>query len=72
VQARRCRCCRATSSSRTTAARFFSGVNVPVATMLFNSLVMALGIAIGKIIISLLSAFAIVYFRFPGRRCSSG
>lgn len=45
----------------------FSGVNVPVATMLFNSLVMALGIAIGKIIISLLSAFAIVYFRFPGR-----
>lgn len=45
----------------------FSGVNVPVATMLMNSLVMALGIAIGKIIISLLSAFAIVYFRFPGR-----
>ncbi len=44
-----------------------SGVNVPVYTMLFNSLVMALGIAIGKIIISLLSAFAIVYFRFPGR-----
>ncbi|MGI9426063.1 MAG: sn-glycerol-3-phosphate ABC transporter permease UgpE [Hyphomicrobiaceae bacterium] len=44
-----------------------SGVNVPVATMLFNSLVMALGIAIGKIAISLLSAFAIVYFRFPGR-----
>lgn len=45
----------------------FSGVNVPVATMLTNSLIMALGIAIGKIIISLLSAFAIVYFRFPGR-----
>ena len=45
----------------------FSGVNVPVATMLFNSLVMAIGIAVGKIIISLLSAFAIVYFRFPGR-----
>ena len=44
-----------------------SGVNVPVSTMLFNSLVMAMGIAIGKIIISLLSAFAIVYFRFPGR-----
>ncbi len=44
-----------------------SGVNVPVYTMLINSLVMALGIAIGKIIISLLSAFAIVYFRFPGR-----
>ena len=45
----------------------FSGVNVPVATMLFNSLVMAIGIAVGKIIISLLSAFAIVYFKFPGR-----
>ena len=45
----------------------FSGVNVPVYKMLFNSLLMALGIAIGKIFISLLSAFAIVYFRFPGR-----
>ncbi len=45
----------------------FSGVNVPVAKMLFNSLVMAIGIAVGKIIISLLSAFAIVYFKFPGR-----
>ncbi|MFT4914162.1 MAG: sn-glycerol 3-phosphate transport system permease protein [Yoonia sp.] len=45
----------------------FSGVNVPVATMLFNSLVMAIGIAVGKIVISLLSAFAIVYFKFPGR-----
>lgn len=44
-----------------------SGVNVPVGTMLFNSLVMAIGIAVGKIAISLLSAFAIVYFRFPGR-----
>ena len=44
-----------------------SGVNVPVARMLWNSLVMALGIALGKIAISLLSAFAIVYFRFPGR-----
>ncbi len=45
-----------------------SGINAPVATMLFNSLVMALGIALGKIAISLLSAFAIVYFNFPGRR----
>ena len=45
----------------------FSGVNVPVGTMLMNSLVMAVGIAVGKIIISLLSAFAIVYFRFPFR-----
>ncbi len=45
----------------------FSGVNVPVSTMLVNSLIMALGIALGKIVVSLLSAFAIVYFRFPGR-----
>lgn len=45
----------------------FSGVNVPVGQMMFNSLVMAVGIAVGKIVISLLSAFAIVYFRFPGR-----
>ncbi|MEM6578859.1 MAG: sn-glycerol-3-phosphate ABC transporter permease UgpE [Pseudomonadota bacterium] len=44
-----------------------SGVNAPVSAMLVNSLVMALGIALGKIAISLLSAFAIVYFRFPGR-----
>jgi len=44
-----------------------SGVNAPVARMLANSTVMALGIALGKIVISLLSAFAIVYFRFPGR-----
>ncbi|MYA89793.1 MAG: sn-glycerol-3-phosphate ABC transporter permease UgpE [Boseongicola sp. SB0662_bin_57] len=45
-----------------------SGVNAPVSTMLWNSLIMAVGIALGKIAISLLSAFAIVYFRFPGRR----
>jgi sn-glycerol 3-phosphate transport system permease protein len=35
--------------------------------MMFNSLVTALVIAIGKIAISLLSAFAVVYFKFPGR-----
>ena len=45
-----------------------SGVNAPVAVMLLNSFVMAMGIALGKIAISLLSAFAIVYFKFPGRR----
>jgi len=39
----------------------------PAAPMLFVSLVTALTIAIGKIAISLLSAFAIVYFRFLGR-----
>ncbi|GLQ06097.1 sn-glycerol-3-phosphate ABC transporter permease UgpE [Sneathiella chinensis] len=38
-----------------------------VAFMLFNSMIMALVIAFGKIVISLLSAFAIVYFRFPFR-----
>ncbi len=39
----------------------------PVGRMMLNSLVMALGIAAGKIAISVLSAFAIVYFRFPLR-----
>jgi len=39
----------------------------PVGRMMLNSLITALVIAIGKIAISLLSAFAIVYFRFPFR-----
>ncbi len=39
----------------------------PAGPMLFVSLVTALVIAVGKIAISLLSAFAVVYFRFPGR-----
>jgi sn-glycerol 3-phosphate transport system permease protein len=39
----------------------------PMKLMLWNSLVMAMMIAVGKIAISILSAFAIVYFRFPGR-----
>ena len=43
------------------------GSSAPVGTMLVNSLVMALSIAIGKITISILTAFAIEYFRFPGR-----
>lgn len=46
----------------------FSGINAPVARMMLNSLIMAMGIALGKIAISLLSAFAIVYFRFPFRK----
>ncbi|WP_439123339.1 sn-glycerol-3-phosphate ABC transporter permease UgpE [Marivita sp.] len=45
-----------------------AGINAPVALMMWNSLIMAMGIAIGKIAISLLSAFAIVYFKFPGRQ----
>lgn len=40
---------------------------LPVWRMLFNSMVMALGITVGKIVISILSAYAIVYFRFPFR-----
>jgi sn-glycerol 3-phosphate transport system permease protein len=36
--------------------------------MLFNSAVMAVAIAVGKIVISLLSAFAIVYFNFRGKQ----
>ncbi len=43
------------------------GPDTHVGRMMLNSLVMAMGIAIGKIAISMLSAFAIVYFRFPGR-----
>jgi len=43
-------------------------VTAPVGRMMFNSLVMALAIASGKIAISLIAAFAIVYFRFPLRR----
>ncbi|AUM74433.1 sn-glycerol-3-phosphate ABC transporter permease UgpE [Paracoccus jeotgali] len=39
----------------------------PVGWMMVNSLIMALGIAFGKIAISITSAFAIVYFRFPLR-----
>ena len=42
-------------------------VIVTVWTMLMNSAIMAFGIALGKIFISLLSAFAIVYFRFRFR-----
>jgi sn-glycerol 3-phosphate transport system permease protein len=36
-------------------------------TMVKNSSIMALGISVGKIVISLLATFAIVYFRFPLR-----
>jgi sn-glycerol 3-phosphate transport system permease protein len=39
----------------------------PVSAMLFNSFVMASVIAVGKIAISIISAFAVVYFRFPFR-----
>jgi sn-glycerol 3-phosphate transport system permease protein len=39
----------------------------PVSQMLFNSFVMASVIAIGKIAISIISAYAVVYFKFPFR-----
>jgi sn-glycerol 3-phosphate transport system permease protein len=41
--------------------------SAPVLLMMANSLAMALGIAVGKIAISVISAYAIVYFRFPLR-----
>jgi len=40
---------------------------VPVGRMMLNSLIMAVGITVGKITVSLLAAFAVVYFRFPLR-----
>ena len=45
-----------------------AGSNAPVAHMMWVSFVTAMVISIGKISISLLSAFAIVYFRFPFRK----
>jgi len=37
-------------------------------SMMLNSMVMALAIALGKIAITIVSAFAVVFFRFPGRQ----
>ena len=45
--------------------RGFGGA--PIWLTMMNSTVMALGVALGKIAISIISAFAIVYFRFPFR-----
>ncbi|QLB42210.1 MULTISPECIES: sn-glycerol-3-phosphate ABC transporter permease UgpE [Mannheimia] len=45
----------------------FSATALPVSRMLWVTFVMTMLIAVGKITISLLSAFAIVYFRFPLR-----
>src|SRR6185436_13845915 len=41
--------------------------SAPFSIALLNSVIMALGICIGKITISIIAAFAIVYFRFPFR-----
>jgi sn-glycerol 3-phosphate transport system permease protein len=43
------------------------GAAAPVGRMMINSLVMAIVIAVGKIAISIIASFAIVYFRFPLR-----
>ncbi len=43
------------------------GSQAAVSTMLFNSLVMALAIPAGKIAVSIIASFAIVYFRFRFR-----
>lgn len=39
----------------------------PLGHMLLNSFIMALGITLGKLVISIPAAYAVVYFRFPGR-----
>lgn len=41
----------------------------PITSMLLNSLLMAFGIAVGKIFLALGSAFALVYFDFPFKKC---
>jgi sn-glycerol 3-phosphate transport system permease protein len=45
-----------------------NSVGVSVGRMMLNSLIMALGIALGKILISLMAAYALVYFRFRFRQ----
>lgn len=40
---------------------------IPATQMMVNSFIMAVGITAGKIFVSFLAAFAIVFFRFPGR-----
>ncbi|MNG66483.1 Lactose transport system permease protein LacG [compost metagenome] len=42
-------------------------LKVPFSLLLLNSVIMALAITFGKIVVSVLSAYAIVYFRFPLR-----
>ena len=44
-----------------------NAAGAPVGRMMLNSLVMALAIALGKIAISIIASFAIVYFHFPLR-----
>ncbi|MEM9144549.1 MAG: ABC transporter permease subunit [Pseudomonadota bacterium] len=58
-----------TNGFETYSAILVEGTNgtVPVWLMMANSLIMALGITAGKIVISLTAAYAVVFFRFPGR-----
>jgi sn-glycerol 3-phosphate transport system permease protein len=53
--------------SQVLAAGTTKGVTAPVGRMMLNSLVMALAISFGKIAISIIASFAIVFFRFPLR-----
>ena len=53
--------------SRALTAGASGAAAAPVGRMMLNSLVMAVAIALGKIAISLIASFAIVYFRFPFR-----
>lgn len=47
-----------------------SSTREPIFTMLKNSFIMAMVIATGKIAISIISSFAIVYFKFPLRKAA--
>jgi sn-glycerol 3-phosphate transport system permease protein len=53
--------------SQVLAAGSTKGSKAPASMMLVNSLVMALSIPLGKIAISIIASFAVVYFRFPLR-----
>jgi sn-glycerol 3-phosphate transport system permease protein len=58
-------------AAETYAGVWFQGdtrrAQVAVSTMMFNSALMALLITIGKIVISIISAYAVAFFSFPGR-----
>ncbi len=42
-------------------------VNANLGSVLLNSMIVAVGVAAAKVLVSALTAFSIVYFRFPGR-----
>ena len=45
----------------------YNNNTLPIGSMLLNSFIMAMCITIGKLSISIMSAYAVVFFRFPGR-----